>query len=198
MEIDQADITTVNKFSYLKELVIPKVRALVDGLPFNTEGYERAKAILKTKFGKPSEVTNSHIQCIMSLPIITQNNVIKIHDFYEKLVTHSQALDTMGKLKEINGYVRMTLDKLPAIRADLVRMDDDWQECDFGQFIEALRKWTDRNPISLDDKRNNRNPPRKDRLYQTSQDIWKPKPCVYCNKEDHKSTDCKTVTKDED
>ena len=25
-------------------------------------------------------VTNAHIQCIMSLPIITQNNAIKIYD----------------------------------------------------------------------------------------------------------------------
>ena len=140
MEIDQANITTVSKFSYLKELVIPKVRALADDLPFNTEGHERAKAILKAKFGKPGEVTNAHIQCIMSLPIITRNNVFKIHDFYEKLVTHLQALDTMGKLKEINGYVRMTLEELPAICADLVRINDDWQEWDFKQFIEALRK----------------------------------------------------------
>lgn len=35
-----ADITTVSEFSYLNELVIPKVRALIDGFPFNTEGYE--------------------------------------------------------------------------------------------------------------------------------------------------------------
>ena len=99
MEIDQVDITTVSKFSYLKELVISKVRALVDGLSFNTEGYERAKAIFKAKFGKPSQVTKGHIQCI----IIMHNNIIKIHDFYEKFVTHSQALDTMGKLKEKMG-----------------------------------------------------------------------------------------------
>ena len=76
-----------------------------------------------------------------------------------KLVTHSEALDTIGKLKQINGYVGIALDKLPAIRADLVRIDDDWQEWDFWQFIEALRKWTDRNPIPLDYKRSNRNPP---------------------------------------
>ena len=31
-----------------------------------------------------------------------------------------QAFETMNKLKEINGYVRLTLDKLPGIRADLV------------------------------------------------------------------------------
>ena len=134
----------------------------------------------------------------MSLPIITQNNVIKIIDFYEKLDIHSQALDTTGKLKEINEYVKMTLEKLPAIHADLVRIDDDWQEWDFGQFIEALRKWAGRNPISLDDKRNNRNPPWRDRLYQTIQDMWKPKPYVYCNKKDHRSTNSKTVTKVED
>ena len=125
-EIDRADITTVSKFSYLKELVIPKV--LTDGLPFNTAAYERAKTIFKAKFGKPSEVTNA---CIMSLPTIIQSSVGKNLDFYEKLVTHSQASDTMGKLKEIYGYVRLTLNKLPTSHTDLVRTDDSWQEWDF-------------------------------------------------------------------
>lgn len=38
IEKDLADIAIVNKFSYLKELLIPKVRPLIDGLPFNIEG----------------------------------------------------------------------------------------------------------------------------------------------------------------
>ena len=42
-----------------------------------------------------------------------------------------QALDTMGKIKEINGYVRITLDKLRGIRVDLVRSDDNWQDLKF-------------------------------------------------------------------
>ena len=58
----------------------------------------------------------------------------------------------ISKLKEINGYVRMTLDKLPTIRADLVQADDYWQEWDSWQFIETLRKWINRNPIPLEDK----------------------------------------------
>lgn len=98
----------------------PEVRALIHGLQFNTEGYEREKTILKTKFGKHSEETNAHIECIMSLSTITLSSVGKIHDYYEKLVTHSQSLDTMSKLKEITGYVRLALDKLPTIRAELV------------------------------------------------------------------------------
>ena len=49
-----------------------------------------------------------------------------------------QALDTMGKIKEMNGYVRVTLDKLQGIRADLVRNDDNWQGWKFQQSVEAL------------------------------------------------------------
>lgn len=60
---------------------------------------------------------------------ITQNSHPKrIHDFHEKLVISAQALDTMNKLKKLNGYVRSALNKLLGIRADLVRIDDDWQE----------------------------------------------------------------------
>ena len=52
----------------------------------------------------------------------------------------------MSKLKEINEYVRLTLDKLPGIRADLFRIDEDWQEWTFPQLVDALLKWTSRNP----------------------------------------------------
>ena len=58
VEIDKPDIGQVAKFSYLKELLVPRVRATIDGLPFTTEGYARAKNILKTKYGSTSEVTN--------------------------------------------------------------------------------------------------------------------------------------------
>ena len=58
----------------------------------------------------------------------------------------------MGKLKDINGYIRLTHDKLPTICAALVRTESNWQEWDFGEFIEALRKWADRNLIPLEDK----------------------------------------------
>ena len=109
----------------MKELLVPRVRATIDGLPFTSERYARAKNILKTKYGRPSEVANAHIQSIIGLPVISGKNPARICDFYEKLVTNIQTLESMGKEKEIRGYVRLTLDKLPGIRAELVRLDDD-------------------------------------------------------------------------
>ena len=45
----------VSKFSYLKELVITKVSLLTNSLPFTSEVCKRAKNIIMTKYGKPSE-----------------------------------------------------------------------------------------------------------------------------------------------
>ena len=100
----------------------------------------------------------------MSLPQINNANSQKIHDFSEKLLCSVQALDTTGKVKEMNGYVRVTLDKLQGIRSDLVRNGDNWQGWEFQQLVEALEKWTVRNPIPLSDKRN----PEKGNRYSKS------------------------------
>ena len=146
-EINKAKLTQVAKFSYLKELLVPSIHASIDGLPFTTAGYEWAKHVLKTKYGKSSEVANAHTQCIIGLSTIHGVDSAKIHEFHEKLTRHIQVLETMGKVKEIGGFVRATLDKLPDIRADLVRLDDNWQEWGFPELIESLRKWCDHDPI---------------------------------------------------
>ena len=96
----------------------------------------------------------------------------------------------MGKIKEMNGYVRATLDKLQGIRADLVRNGYNWQDWKFQQIVEALEKWTARNPILLSDKRN----PEKRKSYSTSYQAKQTKSeCVYCENTDHRSSDCKTA-----
>lgn len=147
-EIDKSNIPQVTKFSYLKELLATNVRVLVDGLPFSAEGYERAKNILASTYGKPSEVVNAHVQEIMNLQTVYGSNPVKIYQFYEKVLRHVQALETMGKLNNINGYVRATIDRLPGIRSDLVRLDDNWQEWGFQELVTALRRWTERNPVT--------------------------------------------------
>ena len=191
-QIDKSELSPVTTLRYLKKMVIPKVRLLIEGLPWNTEGYERAKNILSSKFGKPSELANAHIQNILSLPVIAGTNPVRINEFYEKLMTSVQSLDTMGKLTEINGCIRSTTDKLLGISTDLVTIDSDWDNWDFGKLVEQLEQWSDRNPISFEKK-----PPEHEKrksVYQARQLDSKLKSCVYCNKADHKSTNCNSVT----
>jgi len=123
---------------------------------------------------------------------------VKIQDFYEKLFSNVQALETLGKLREISGYVQVTIDKLVGIRGDLVRTDNDWQEWEFPQLVLALRKWTERNPQKQDDSTMEKpplgvQPFHKSKTFQAKQQEMKSKPCVYCDESRHRPSDCSKV-----
>ena len=64
----------MSKFSYVKELLIPKVRLVINGFFFTSEGYSRAKSILLAKFDKSIKIAPVHVQCINTLPVI-QNHI---------------------------------------------------------------------------------------------------------------------------
>ena len=100
-EMDISELPVVSTFSYLKELIFPKVGTIIDGWAFTGQGYTRAKNILISKYGKSSEVTNAHIQNIMSLPHINSINFIRYMNSLRTWLGSVQALETMSKLKEI-------------------------------------------------------------------------------------------------
>ena len=150
--IDKSSIANVTKFSYL-ELLAPKQRMSIEALPFSTEGYNRAVAILKDKYEKESEIVKAYNKEILELPSISGVDVKAIHRFHERLAYCVQSLQTMGKLDQVNGNVPMTLDKLPGIRGDLVRTDDTWESWDFVKLCEALRLWIRQNPVDSIPKR---------------------------------------------
>ena len=60
-EIDQVQISPISKFSHLKEVLVPKVRLLIDGIPFTSEDYAWAMLIL----------TSRHVSQVWLLPLIS-------------------------------------------------------------------------------------------------------------------------------
>ena len=91
-EIDKAEIAGVTEYSYLKELVDPKIRTIINGLPFSSKGYKCVKNILTRKYGQIGEVVNAYMENIMSLPTIGGTQPARIHNFYEKLLFNMQSL----------------------------------------------------------------------------------------------------------
>ena len=140
----------------------------------------------------------------MSLPVIQGANPNKILEFYETVLPNLQALETMGKIREVNGHVRMTLEKLEGIRGDLVRTDNNWQDWDFPHLLETLRKWIIRNPPKHSEERQSQDklPPYKpikpflpkNKSYQTRKEEPKRRLCVYCESVNHQSVNCDKVT----
>ena len=135
-------------------------------------------------------LTNTHVHEIMGLPVVKGTNPKIIHEFYSKLVIHVQALETMRKLNTINWYVRTVLDRLPGIRSDIVRNDDSWQEWDFPQFVTALAKWTQRNPISSNEIKKGIGHHGKEKLPKSKQHQ---KNCVCREGTNHNFINCKKI-----
>ncbi len=131
--IDKSSLPAITKFSYLRELLDDKVKKAVLGLPYTSEGYNRAVAILKEQYGKEREIVKAYVKEILELPPVLTANPRKIHEFWEKLTYNVQSLQTMNKLSQVDGAVAMTLDKLPAVRGDLVCTDPDWERWNFAQ-----------------------------------------------------------------
>lgn len=116
----------------------------------------------------------------MSLPVINGNSRSKLHNFYANLLGHVQALDTLGKLEQVAGNVRSTLDKLLGIRADLIRAEKDRKSWTFTELVEALRQWVERKVSKLRHRENQ----------FATRDYSKPRRCVYCESDDHRATEC--------
>ena len=190
--VDKTNVANISKLAYLRGLLCKKVRKSIKALPFTAEGYNRAKSILKTTYGKESEVIKAYTKEIMDLPHISNVNVKRIHEFSEKLMYCVQSLQTLGKLQRVEGNVAMTLDKLPAIRGDLVRTDPDWENWGYDNLAEALRQWTRRNPIDnkATDEPEYKRRERPSKFYHARQS----KGCVYCDDVNHKSGGCTKVT----
>jgi len=192
-EIDKTDLPAVTKFAYLKELVEPRVRKGIDGLPFTSEGYQRAKHILKTNYGQTSEIINAYVENILGLPVISGSNPAKIHDFYETLLYNVQSLETLGKTSECKALVRGILNKLPGIKAELVQGKPDWQTWDFTQLINALRAWKEIHPREIAKPRDSRSPNQRS-FHVQERDPNGPRGCVYCNDPTHKPSECTVVS----
>ena len=139
--IDKAGTPPITKFSYLRELC-EKAKKTIEALPYTAEGYNRAVAILKDRFGKGSEIVKAYVKDILDLPYTLSSSPKRILEFYEKLAYAVQSLETLKKLDVVSGTVAMTLEKLPNIRGDLVRHNTEWEE-----WTTYIGPQTRRNPL---------------------------------------------------
>ena len=70
---------------------------------------------------------------------------MKIQEFYESVSRNYAALLTVGEADMIRGFVMSTLNKIPQVRPDIVRTDENWENWDMEALINNLRQWLTRH-----------------------------------------------------
>ena len=186
-ELESFNISPITKFAYLKKYVETNIRGFINGLPLTSEAYERAKNILETEYGSVCDIVNAYN---MRFPVINGTKSEKMHQFYHALMYNVQALESLGKLKDISGIVRTVLNKSGGLKHDLVRGSPGWQSWDFSQLITALRTWEEIHPVKST-VHEEKAPSRPSRSFYSGDESVSSRKCVYCDGVSHRSVQCK-------
>ena len=144
-QVEKKPISDEEKFGYLLEMVIPKIRDRISNLRPGTIGYRTAWERLKKEFGHTKAVVNAHMDAIINLSNVKGCNYERVLEFYESLSKNYDAIQTLGEGSNLQGFVMSTLNKVPQIKPDLVRSDDKWEDWSMEQLIDAVQQWLRRN-----------------------------------------------------
>ena len=195
-QVHNRSISAEDKFGYLLEMVSPNVRARIANLKPGEVGYKVAWERLKAEYGQDKLVVNAHVEEIMNLPIVKGSNYLKVQEFYEIVSRNHDALLTLGEADILRGIVMSTLNKLPHVRPDIVRTDDNWEDWNMETLINNLQAWLRRNKPG-DPPGTLREPLKRERHWFAAKGSDQPRKraapcCMYC-KEDHWANDCTSL-----
>ena len=109
-------------------MVNPNVRAKIANLKSGEIGYKIAWEKLKSDYGQSKLVVNAHLEEILNLPVVKGSNYLKIQEFIESASRNYYALLTMGEADMLWGFVTSTLNKIPQMRPNIVRTNENCKD----------------------------------------------------------------------
>ena len=120
------------------EMVSPEVRERKKLKP-STVGYKTA--LERLEFGQTKLVVYSQKDENINLAVIKEANYYRVKEFYERLNKNHDALQTPGEAEMLKGFVMTIIKKLPHIKPDLVRTDEDWEKSTMTDMLDNLQQW---------------------------------------------------------
>lgn len=67
----------VDKFQYLKSLLEGSAVNAISGLPLTNSNYKEAVAILKDRFGNKQVIISKHMDTLLQLPVVNDDDDLK-------------------------------------------------------------------------------------------------------------------------
>ena len=104
--IHKNDLSSVDKFNYLRALLTGDALSAISGLSPSNENYKNAIEILTERFGKKVIVISSHMDAILKIPVLTEgDSTKKIRRVYDKIEMHIRSLQSLGIKSENYGML---------------------------------------------------------------------------------------------
>ena len=125
-------LAPIDKFNYLNSLLMKPALDAISGLSLSASNYEEAIAILKKRFGNKQQIINRHMDILLNVSPVTNQDTRKLRELYDPLESHVRSLKSLGIPSNSYGSLlsSIIMNKLPQeLRLIISReiKDQDWQ-----------------------------------------------------------------------
>ena len=90
-------LSPVDKFSYLRGLLVGAVRTSIAGLALTSANYEAAIDILKPRFGRKIAIDRAHVNDLFKVPsVYHEKDTVGLRRLYDTVEVHHRGLQALG------------------------------------------------------------------------------------------------------
>ncbi|XP_028397221.1 uncharacterized protein LOC114521031 [Dendronephthya gigantea] len=202
---NNANLSDVDKFSYLRGLIEGPARATIAGFSLTEENYKSAVEHLERRFGKPVAIERAHVSELLKVAAVhSERDVRGLRALYDIVETHYRGLSGLGV--DENTYsgivVPILLEKIPdTVRLTITRGKEylNWTVNDMLKALlaevelrEDYRLTPTAKPLG---KHSHENCKRVTDLKERKTIIRKFGRCFKCLEKGHCARDCRTGSK---
>ena len=89
-------LAPIDKFNYLNSLLMKPALDAISGLSLTASNYEEAIAILKKRFGNKQQIINRHMDILVNVSPVIDEDPRKLRELYDTLESHVRSLKSLG------------------------------------------------------------------------------------------------------
>ena len=187
-------LTDVDKYSYLRGLLVELARSAIAGFALMSANYKAATELLKRRYGKKTTIQRTYINDLMNIePIYSERDAHWLRALYDFAETNYRVLEALGVDEETYStiVVPLLLEKLPEQLRLMVIRDKDHHKWKLEKLSDILGHEVELREEYQRNTRHTRNP-WDDLRRKTSMYTGKQTNCAFCLR-GYNHEECKKV-----
>ncbi|CAB4000960.1 Hypothetical predicted protein, partial [Paramuricea clavata] len=136
-------LADVDKFAYLRSLLIEPARSAISGFALTSANYNEAIDLLKRRYGKKNAIQKAHIQELMNMkPVCNDRDTEKLRKLYDTCETNYRGLKALGVDETAHSTIVVPeiLEKLPESFRLTITRDTNFSEWSMTEVMDAFLK----------------------------------------------------------
>ncbi|XP_068678457.1 uncharacterized protein [Montipora foliosa] len=141
--VNNKSLVAVDKFTYLRSLLVEPVRSTITGFSLTSANYPAAVEVLKKRYGKETAIKRAHVKDLLNLPkVFHDEDTTRLRKLYDGCESHFRGLKALGVDESTYSAVVVSavLNKLPEVFRLTITRRTDFLSWDVEEMLEAFSK----------------------------------------------------------